>query len=173
MNHIEAAATELTHAQAELEGATSIAEKTGDTLITLQGRLSSKQNDMANLRSRRLAEQEQESDAALAQLLALDISGLELLVGNAHAQHDAATVAHQQAQNAVSLAQQGYERATAHEAAQALEARLHELENLLMTGIAQLHVLKKAATGSLHVHGAHLFAVSPRLVRFATQGVLA
>ncbi len=172
MNHIEAAATELTHAQSELEGATTIAEKTGDTLIALQSRLSSKQNDMANLRSRRLAEQEQESDAALAQLLSLDIAGLEPLVGNAHAQHQVAIEAQQQAQNAVGQAQQVFERAQAGEAAQALEARLHELEGLLLSGIADLDVLKKKATGSIHIHGETLYRFSDRLKRFLQQGVL-
>ena len=172
MNNIEAAAHDLTRAQSELEGATTIAEKTGDTLITLQGRLTAKQQDLAAIQQRRLSGDEIESDAALAQLLSLDIAGLEPLVGHAHAQHQTAIQAQQQAQNAVGQAQQVFERAQAGEATRPLEARLRELETLLLTGISQLHQLKKAATGSLHIHGATLFNVSPRLVRFISQGVL-
>jgi chromosome segregation ATPase len=172
MNSIEAAAHDLTHAQSELEEATAQAERTGSAMAVLQSRLTAKQQDMTNLRDRRLAEQEQESDAALAALLALDIESLQPIVGSAHASHQAACTAVQQAQKAIGQAQQAYERCQAGEQAVALEARLRALEEMLMGGIAQLHALKKAATGSIHVHGSHLFAVSPRLLRFAQQGVL-
>lgn len=171
--NLEHAATDLTRAQSELEGVTSVAEKTGDALGVLQARLTAKQEDLATIQQRRLSGDDAESDAALAQLLALDISGLEPLVGNAHAQYQAAIEAQQQAQNTVGQAQQVFERAQAGDAARLLEARLHELENLLLTGIAQLHVLKKAATGSIHIHGQTVFSFSPRLTRFIQTGVLA
>ena len=64
------------------------------------------------------------------------------------------------------------ERAQAYEAAQALESRLRELETLLLSGIAELHVLKKAATGSIHIHGQTLFNFSQQMRRFISTGVL-
>ena len=173
MNPLEAAATDLTRAQSELADATSNAERTASALVVLQGRLAAKQQDLANLRDRRLAEQEQESDAALAQLLALDIAGLEPLVGSAHAAHQAAQEASQQAQNALSYVQAQFERETAAEQATTLEKRLRELETMLLNGIAQLHTLKKVATGSLHIHGPTIFNFAPRLTRFIQTGVLA
>ena len=173
MNMIEVAAFGLTHALSALEESTSAAERTGSAHAILQARLTAKQQDMTNLRDRRLAEQEQESDAALASLLALDIASLEPLVGSAHAAHKTSCEVQQQAQNAVSQAQQAYERAQAGDQAVQLEARLRELENLLMSGIAQLHEFKKAATGSIRIHGQSVFAVSPRLARFMQNGVMA
>ena len=172
MNNIEAAAHDLTRAQSELEGATAQAERTSSALNVLQARLAAKQNDLTAIQARRLSGDEIESDAALAQLLSLDIAGLEPLVGHAHAQHQTAIQAQQQAQNAVGQAQQVFERAQAGESARLLEARLHELETLLLTGIADLDILKKRATGSIHIHGETLYRFSDRLKRFLQQGVL-
>jgi hypothetical protein len=172
MNHIEAAATDLTAAASALEEASSQAERTVSALNVLQARLAAKQNDLTAIQARRLSGEESESDAALAQLISMDISGLEPLTGSAHAAHMAAQEAVQSAQNAVSQSQQAYERAQAQEQAVQLESRLRELEELLMNGIQQLHTLKKAASGSIHVHGQSLFAVSARLQRFLQTGVL-
>jgi hypothetical protein len=169
---IEHAATELTQSQSALEEATAQAERTVSALNILQARLACKQNDLTAIHARRLSGEEAESDAALAQLISMDIAGLEPLVGAAHAAHQSAQEGVQQAQSAIGQAQAGFERAQAQEQATALEARLRELEELLMAGISQLYQLKKVATNSLHVHGTTLFAVSPRLARFMSQGVL-
>jgi len=46
------------------------------------------------------------------------------------------------------------------------------LETLLMDGIAELHTLKKKASGSLHVHGPSLYNFSQPMRRFIATGVL-
>lgn len=172
MNPLEAAASTLTHAQSVLEEATAQAERTVSALNVLQGRLAAKQNDLTAIQSRRLSGEEAESDAALAQLISMDIAGLEPLVGSAHAAHQSACEAVQQAQSAIGQAQQAFERAQAQQQAEQLEARLRELEAMLLNGIAQLHTLKKTATQSIHVHGPSVFNFAPRLTRFIQTGVL-
>lgn len=169
---IEHAATELTQSQSVLEEATANAERTASALNVLQARLAAKQNDLTAIQARRLAGEEAESDAALAQLISMDIAGLEPLVGAAHAAHQSACEAQQQAQNAIGQAQQAFERAQAQEQAVQLEQRLRELETLLLNGVAQLHTLKKTATQSIHIHGPSVFNFSTRLTRFIQTGVL-
>lgn len=137
-----------------------------------QAQLAEKQQALAMVQQRRLDGGELESDAPTIHLLALDIAGLEPLVAGAQARQQSTVEGQQAAQMAVQQAQVALERATALEAAQALEARLRELENLLLSGIAELHVLKKTATGSIHVHGPTLFNFSQQIRRFIGTGVL-
>ena len=159
-------------AESALAAASNAAEKANADLSALQARLAEKQQALALIQQRRLDGGELESDGPTIHLLTLDIAGLEPLVVAARARHQSAVEAQQQAQMAVQHSQQALERAQAHEAAQALEARLRELETLLLSGIAELHVLKKAATGSIHIHGQTLFNLSPQMRRFIANGVL-
>ena len=109
----------------------------------------------------------------MVHLLKLDIAGLEPLVAGARDRQQAACDALQHCQQQVQRCQQALERAQAYEAAAALESRLRELETLLLSGIAELHVLKKTATGSIHIHGPTLFNFSQSMRRFLQTGVLA
>ena len=159
-------------AESALSAASNTAEKANADLTALQSRLSEKQQSLAMIQQRRLDGGELESDGGIIHLLALDISGLEPLVAGAQARQQAALEGQQQAQMAVQHSQVALDRATALEAAQALESRLRELESLLLSGIAELHVLKKAATGSIHIHGQTLYDFSQKTRRFIATGVL-
>ena len=159
-------------AQSALSAATNIAEKTALELSALQSRLTEKQQSLAMIQQRRIDGGGSNEDAPIVHLLKLDIAGLEPLVAAAQTRQQSAVEAQQQAQQQVQHCQQALERAQAHEAAQALEARLRELESLLLSGIAELRTLKKAATGSIHIHGPTLFNFSQQMRRFLQTGVL-
>ena len=159
-------------AESALAAASNTAEKATTELNALQSRLAEKQQSLAMIQQRRIDGGGSDEDAPMVHLLQLDISGLEPLVAAARARHQSAVEAQQQAQMAVQRTQVALERAQAHEAAQALESRLRELETLLLSGIAELHVLKKTATGSIHVHGQTLFNFSQQMRRFISTGVL-
>ena len=160
-------------AQNELATATTAAEKANADLSALQARLSEKQQSLAMIQQRRLDGGGSNEDAPMVHLLKLDIAGLEPLVAGAQARQQSASTALQAAQQQVQHSQVALERATALEAAQALESRLRELETLMMQGIAELHLLKKTATGSIHVHGQSLYNFSQPMRRFISTGVLA
>ena len=159
-------------AESALATANTAAEKANVDLSALQSRLSEKQQALSMIQQRRIDGGELESDGPAIHLLMLDIAGLEPLVAAAQARAQSACEAQQAAQQQVQHAQIALERATALEAAQALESRLRELETLMMNGIAELHVLKKTATGSIHVHGPTLFNFSQQMRRFISTGVL-
>ena len=144
---------DLAAAESALSAASNAAEKTALELNALQSRLAEKQQALNMIAQRRIDGGGSNEDAPMVHLLQLDIAGLEPLVAGARDRQQNAVEAQQQAQMAVQQAQIALERAQAHEAAQALESRLRELESLLLSGIAELHILKKAATGSIHVHG--------------------
>ena len=146
--------------------------KTSAELSALQARLAEKNQSLALIQQRRLDGGELDEDGPRVHLLKLDIAGLEPLVAGARDRQQAAVEALQQAQMAVQHCQQALERAQALEAAQALESRLRELETLLLSGISELHTLKKAATGSIHIHGPSLFNFSQPMRRFVATGVL-
>ena len=171
MNTIHTA-SDLAHSQSELETAQTDAEKTSAALSALETRISEKQQALNIIQQRRIEGGDCDSDAPTVALLALDIEGLQPLIETARVQYQTAVEAHQQALILLQQAQVAHEKATAETAAQALEARLRELETLLITGIQQLHVLKKVATGSIHIHGATLFNINPRITRFLATGVL-
>ena len=159
-------------AQNELATANIAVGKTSADLSALQARLAEKQQSLAMIQQRRLDGGELDTDAPTIHLLTLDIAGLEPLVAAAQARQQAAVEAQQHCQQQVQHAQIALERAQAYEAATALEARLRELESLLLSGIAELHILKKAATGSIHIHGQTLFNFSQQMRRFISTGVL-
>ena len=163
---------DLAAAQNELAAASNTAKKANADLTALQSRLSEKNQALAMIQQRRLDGGELDEDAPMVHLLKLDIAGLEPLVASAKDRQQAACEALQHCQQQVQHCQQALERATALEAAQALESRLRELETLLLSGIAELHVLKKAATGSIHIHGQTLFNFSQPMRRFIANGVL-
>ena len=165
-------AYDLASAQNTLAAATTAAEKCADTFAALQARTAEKQQALAMIQQRRLDGGELESDAPTIAMLTLDISGLEPLVASAQTRHQSAVEASQAAQIAVQQAQTALERATAYEAATALENKLRELESLLLNGISELHTLKKKATGSIHIHGPSLFNFSQQMRRFIATGVL-
>ena len=171
MNTIHTA-SDLAHAQSELEATQVAAEKAGSAVAALETRVSEKETALAIVRNRRIEGNEIDSDAPTIHLLQLDISGLRPLVESARVQYQTAAQAHQQAQILVQQCEKAHDRATAESAAQALEAQLHNLENLLLSGIADLDILKKKASGSIHIHGATLYRFSDRLKRFLQQGVL-
>jgi len=163
---------DLAAAESALATANTAAEKTALELNALQSRLSEKQQALNMIQQRRIDGGELDEDAPMVHLLKLDIAGLEPLVASARDRQQAACEAQQAAQQQVQQCQQALERAQAQEAAQALEARLRELEALLMSGIAELLILKKAATGSIHVHGPTLFNFSQSMRRFIATGIL-
>ena len=163
---------DLAASESALATATATVDKANTELSTLQSRLSEKNQALAMIQQRRIDGGELESDGPTIHTLTLDIAGLEPLVATAQTRQQSAVEALQAAQQQVQHCQQALERATALEAAQALEARLHELETLLLDGIAQLHVLKKTATGSIHIHGPSLFNFSQQMRRFIATGVL-
>ena len=159
-------------AESALTNATAAVDKANTELSALQARLAEKQQALALIQQRRLDGGELDEDGPMVHLLKLDIAGLEPLVASAQARAQSACDALQAAQQQVQRCQQALERAQAYEAAQALESRLRELESLLLSGIAELHVLKKAATGSIHIHGQTLFNFSQQMRRFIATGVL-
>jgi hypothetical protein len=165
-------AADLAQAQADYSDAQTAAEKCADTFAALQARQAEKQTALGIIQQRRIDGGECDSDAPTIALLTLDLDGLKPLVETARTQHTAAVEGLQAAQILVQQAQTAHDRATAETAAVALESRLHELESLLLSGIADLDILKKKATGSLHVHGETLYRFSDRLKRFLQQGVL-
>ena len=160
-------------AESALATATTAAEKATTELSALQARLAEKQQALALIQQRRLDGGGSNEDAPMVHLLQLDIAGLEPLVAAAQTRHQSAVEAQQAAQMAVQRTQIALERAQAQEAATALESRLRELEALLLSGIAELHVLKKTATGSIHIHGPTLYDFSQKTRRFIATGVLA
>ena len=119
-------------AESALSAASNTAEKATTELNALQSRLLEKQQALNMIQQRRLDGGELESDGSTIHLLMLDIAGLEPLVASAQARQQAACEEQQATQMAVQHCQQALERATALEAAQALESRLHELESLLL-----------------------------------------
>ena len=159
-------------AESALTNATATVDKATTELNALQSRLAEKNQSLNMIGQRRLDGGGSDEDAPMVHLLQLDIAGLEPLVAAAQTRQQAACDAQQQAQMAVQRCQQALERAQAYEAAAALEARLRELESLLLSGIAELHTLKKAATGSIHIHGPTLFNFSQSMRRFLQTGVL-
>ena len=160
-------------AESALATATATVDKANTELSTLQSRLAEKQQALAMIQQRRIDGGGSDEDAPVVHLLQLDIAGLEPLVAGARDRQQAACEALQHCQQQVQHCQQALERATALEAATALENKLRELEGLLLSGIAELHILKKTATGSLHVHGPSLFNFSQQMRRFIATGVLA
>jgi len=171
MNPIHTAA-DFAQAQADYSDTAAAAEKCADTFAALNIRMGEKQQALSIIQQRRIDGGEFDSDAPTIALLQLDADGLQPLVETARTQHQAACEALQQAQITLQQCQARHEAAQAEAAAQTLEARLHELENLLLSGIADLDVLKKKATGSIHIHGETLYRFSDRLRRFLQQGVL-
>ena len=159
-------------AESALSATTTAAEKAAAELSGLQSRLSEKNQALSMIQQRRIDGGELESDGPTIHTLTLDIAGLEPLVAAAQTRQQSAVEAQQQAQIAVQQAQIALERAQAQEQAVQLEARLHELETLLLSGIAELHVLKKAATKSIHIHGQTLYDFSQKTRRFIATGVL-
>ena len=170
---IQHTAADLARSQAEHADAVSAAEKCADTFAALNTRLAEKQQALGIIQQRRIDGGECDSDAPTIALLQLDCEGLRPLVETARTQHQAACEALQAAQITLQQCQARHEAATAEAAAQALESRLHDLEGLLLKGIADLDVLKKRATGSIHIHGETLYRFSDRLKRFIQTGVLA
>ena len=166
-------AFDFAQAQNELAAANTAVEKANADLSVLQARLAEKNQSLNMIGQRRIDGGGSDEDAPMVHLLQLDIAGLEPLVAGARDRQQAACEALQHCQQQVQQAQVALERAQAYEAATALEARLRELENLLLSGIAELHVLKKAATGSIHIHGQTLFNFSQQMRRFISTGVLA
>lgn len=159
-------------AESALATANTAAEKANIELSALQARLSEKNQSLNMIGQRRIDGGGSDEDAPMVHLLQLDIAGLEPLVASARDRQQAAVEALQAAQQQVQRCQQALERAQAYEAAQALESRLRELESLLLSGIAELHILKKAATGSIHIHGQTLYDFSQKTRRFIATGVL-
>ena len=159
-------------AESALSAANNAVEKANADLSVLQARLSEKNQSLSMIQQRRIDGGGSDEDAPMIHLLQLDIAGLEPLVASAQTRQQSAVEALQAAQQQVQHCQQALERATALEAAQALESRLRELETLLLSGIAELHVLKKTATGSIHIHGPSLFNFSQQMRRFIATGVL-
>ena len=158
--------------ESALATATATVDKANTELNALQARLAEKQQALNIIQQRRVDSGGSNEDAPMVHLLQLDIAGLEPLVATAQTRQQSAVEALQAAQQQVQHCQQALERATALEAAQALESRLRELETLLLSGIAELHVLKKTATGSIHIHGPSLFNFSQQMRRFIATGVL-
>ena len=163
---------DLAAAQNTLTTATATVDKANTELSTLQSRLAEKQQALSMVAQRRVDGGELDTDAPVVHLLKLDISGLEPLVATAQTRQQAACEALQHCQQQVQQCQVALERATALEAATALENKLRELEGLLLSGIAELHILKKKATGSIHVHGPTLYDFSQKTRRFIATGVL-
>ena len=159
-------------AESALTNATATVDKATTELNALQSRLAEKNQSLNMIGQRRLDGGGSDEDAPMVHLLQLDIAGLEPLVAGARDRQQAAVEGQQAAQQQVQHAQIALERAQAYEAAAALEARLRELESLLLSGIAELHTLKKAATGSIHIHGPTLFNFSQSMRRFLQTGVL-
>lgn len=160
-------------AESALATATATVDKANTELSTLQSRLAEKQQALAMIQQRRIDGGGSDEDAPVVHLLQLDIAGLEPLVAGARDRQQAACEALQHCQQQVQHCQQALERATALEAATALENKLRELEGLLLSGIAELHILKKTATGSIHIHGQTLYDFSQKTRRFIANGVLA
>ena len=159
-------------AESALAAATNTAEKANADLTALQSRLSEKQQSLAMIQQRRIDGGGSNEDAPMVNLLQLDIAGLEPLVAGARDRQQAACEALQHCQQQVQQAQVALERAQAYAAATALASRLRELESLLLSGIAELHILKKAATGSIHIHGQTLYDFSQKPRRLISTGVL-
>ena len=159
-------------AESALTNASATVDKANTELSALQARLAEKNQSLNMIGQRRLDGGGSDEDAPMVHLLQLDIAGLEPLVAGARDRQQAAVEGQQAAQQQVQHAQIALERAQAYEAAAALEARLRELESLLLSGIAELHTLKKAATGSIHIHGPTLFNFSQSMRRFLQTGVL-
>ena len=113
-----------------------------------------------------------DSDAPTANLLTLDIQGLQELLTSARTAHQTAQATEIQAQQQEQHCQRTYDRAVAGQQATALLERLHDLEARLMAGIAELHELQKVENQTNFVCGQSLYKFSQRLERFQQQGVL-
>ena len=172
MNPFESAAFDLAQAQSETGKAGTAAAVAAEKLNALEARILEKQTALAVIQNRRMNGAEIDSDAPQVALLTLDLAGLAELAVSARTAHSAAVDAENQAQQQERRCKKAYDRAVAGQQAATLEARLRELEEMLLNGIGELDVLKKKTTGSLHVHGETLYRFSDRLKRFIAQGVL-
>lgn len=141
---IEDAARRVAQARAALERAEADHRPLEAQAERLAGRLVEKRTALEALRSRRLAGDEREGDAAEAALLQADSEALQLLVGDARIKAGAATPAAQQA--ALRAAEQNLERVRAEAIYQQLQHQVRAIETALLAGVDRL-VLAGAAVG--------------------------
>lgn len=133
---------------AQARAALECAEATHRPLVAqaelLAGRLEAKRTALDALRSRRLAGDERECDAAEAALLQADIEALQLLVGDARLKAGTATPAAQQA--ALRAAEQNLERVRSEAIYLQTLRQVRAIEAALFAGVDRL-VLTGAAVG--------------------------
>lgn len=141
---IEDAARRVAQARAALERAEADHRPLVAQAERLAGRLAEKRTALEALRSRRLAGDEREGDAAEAALLQADSEALQLLVGDARIKASAAAPAAQQA--ALRAAELNLERVRAEAIYQQALRQVRAIEAALFAGVDRL-VLTGAVVG--------------------------
>lgn len=141
---IEDAARRVAQARADLARAEADHRPLVAQAERLAGRLEEKRNALEALRSRRLAGDEREGDAAEAALLQADIEALQLLVGDARLKAGTATPAAQQA--ALRTSEQNLKRVRAEAVYLQTMRQVRAIEAALFAGVDRL-VLTGAAVG--------------------------
>lgn len=169
---IDAYAKQLAAAQNTLADAVTACEKTADTAISLQARITAKQQQLDAVQTQRLGGNESDSDPAIIQALQLDIAGLQPLAAAAQAQHQAAKIAVEAAQQALQRADSEWTKVTAGQDAKALELKLRDLEAVFCAGLRQLHGLKCQAEGRPAISATGVFRLGEGLDRFIRLGVV-
>jgi hypothetical protein len=164
-------ARQLAEKQSALADAVVACEKTGDTAISLQARIDAKQAQLDGIQAQRMAGNESDSDPAIIAALRLDIEGLQPLAAQAQAQHAAAKLAVEAAQQALQHADSEWVRVTAANDARSLETKLRDLEAVFCAGLRQLHTLKCQAESRPAISGTSLFRFGDQLDRFIRFGV--
>lgn len=172
----DAFAVGIATAQAALDEATAAHQTAQEKEQKIKARLKAlgdERTAIQKARERGDADADDEKAGARLALIAADTERLgELLVPAAEATRQAGQAV-AVATERVKAARQEHDRHVAQQDAQALEARLRELEKLLLRGIAQLAELKRAsAPRTVHLGASEIYKTGDGLVRFVVQGVV-
>lgn len=168
-------AISIATAQAALDEATAAHQTAQEKEQRIKARLKALADERAAIqKSRDGGAQDEATDEKHASRLALITADLERLGELLEPAAEATRAAGQAVAGATMRLRQAnieHEQHVAGLAAAALEARLRELEGLLMRGIGELASLKRTAAGGRDVlHGAQIFQPAAALTRFIVGG---
>jgi len=136
-----------------------------------QTRLADLKAELHSIAERRREGDREDADAGRVVLLRLDIDGIEPLARIAQAEAQTTLQAVLDARDRLAKSNQELGTAWAQEQAEALEARLRQIEETFARGIAELAKLKKRANPMFVAAPAHVFPLCPAL-RGYQQGVI-
>lgn len=170
----DAFAVGIATAQQQLDAATEHHQQAQQHEARIKARLKTLADERTAIqKSRAHDDGDDEKTGARLALITADSERLgELLVPASEATRQAGQAV-AVATERVKAAHAEHARHVASQDAAALEARLRELEKLLLRGIAQLAELKRAsAPRTVHLGASEIYKTGDGLVRFVVQGVV-